>query len=67
MKYSINYIDKKHGLTKHCFDNLKELKSILKTIPDINIERTCDEMPKNMYMLCLEHNNIKKPDHEKIQ
>ena len=56
MEYSITYIKNGH-LTKHCFDDVKELKKILKQLKDTFVKPMTEGMPKNMYMLCIEHND----------
>jgi hypothetical protein len=56
MKYSIAYYDN-FGLTKHCFDNTKDLKKILKEIESIKIINMSDNLPKNMRIKCIDHNH----------
>ena len=56
MKYSITYTKNGH-LTKHCFDTTIELKNILKELQGTMVKPMIEGMPKNMYMLCIEHNN----------
>lgn len=60
MKYSITYAKEGH-LTKHCFDTTKELKEILKKLKGTIVKPMVEGLPKNMYMLCVEHNDTALP------
>lgn len=60
MEYSITYTKNGH-LTKHCFDTTNELKNILKELKGTMVKPMIEGMPKNMYMLCIKHNDIALP------
>jgi len=60
MEYSIAYTKNGH-LTKHCFDTTKELKEILKKLKGTIVKPMAEGMPKNMYILCVEHNDTVLP------
>ena len=60
MKYSITYVKEGH-LTKHCFDTTKELKEILKKLKGTTVKPMVEGLSKNMYMLCVEHNDTVLP------
>jgi hypothetical protein len=55
MEYSIAYTKNGH-LTKHCYKTTNELKNILKGLKGTMVKPMIEGMPKNMYMLCIEHN-----------
>lgn len=55
-KYEIKYTKDGHW-TGHSFDTVKELKNILSDLIGTKVTpMPAEYMPKNMYMLCVEHN-----------
>jgi hypothetical protein len=56
MSYSIMYQENTE-LVLHLFDNIEELKNILKKLPHKKVIPQREGMPKTYYIMCLDHND----------